>query len=162
MKIMRDFADDFDSVAPEGSKPKLPDGSYTLAVEMIALIEGFKGGLTYVIEVEVLTSDNPECRPGSKRAITIGGLDKKDREKNAKARVKSFLAAAAHLTGNEPEPFKGVSWSKFLKDSYSEEQALTGAEFAVQKYTKKTANNFDFAMYVFSGLDPETEEGTTA
>lgn len=91
--------DQVNAATAEGRRSKLDkDGSYAVKIDKITTAKSFENGgaESYVIELEVLESDNPQVKVGQERSITINRLDSKVDYELALAlgNLKSFLAAA--------------------------------------------------------------------
>lgn len=135
--------DAINNATAAGRRSKLDqNGVYACQVDRITTALSFKagGGESYVIEMTVLESDNPNVKVGQERSITINRLDSKvpHEVESAYSNLKAFLAAAGCDLENEYISDQGElegdpdGWSKLAQRSLDqEEQMFRGAKLRI-------------------------------
>jgi hypothetical protein len=145
--------DQVNAASAEGRRSKLDkDGSYVVKIDRITTAKSFEnaGAESYVIELEVLESDNPQVKVGQERSITINRLDSKVDYELALAlgNLKSFLASALADEENRYIDVEGQldgdpdGWVKMIDMSFqSDGAAFVGLKLRINVeriHTKKS------------------------
>ena len=110
---MVDYAREFsglDDAQVSERLPKLKTGAYRLKVIENKRIESEENGVTFVTEVEVLYSTNPEVPVGDKRAITINGYtENNSKGKTKRGNLKAQIAASIGVPHTTPQNYGGIA-----------------------------------------------------
>jgi hypothetical protein len=128
---------------PDGNKLKLSVGVHDVEVERCLCVEGFKSGLTYVIEAKVLSSSDPAFFPGVEAAATITGLDDK---------VKGKMQL-------DPIPCAGYTWETLAEYSAPdpmttppEKHPLRGQRVRITRVDKVSEGGYSYPLWGFDAI----------
>lgn len=86
-----------------------PKSQYLLRVTRCDLQNAHRSGLTYIIEHEIVQSDNPNEPVGAMRSSTITDLKGKH-SKLKMGKLKNALASIGHIDPDAPIPYAGETW----------------------------------------------------
>jgi hypothetical protein len=135
-----------------GNKRKLLDGDTIFKVNNCLRVDG-EYGLTYVIEGEIISSDNPGNVPGREASATITGLSKLSRRDNALGRLKAFLSACVGADNTGETPIEGETWESLCAASLGTDQPLKGSVIKVTLETVPTKGKFMFPAFSFNKIE---------
>lgn len=127
--------------------PHLKERSkYLLKVTKCDLKVGHQSGLTFIIEHEIVQSDNLTEPAGAVRVSTITGLDDRQNGKFKMGKLKNFLASVFHMN---PED-NTQDWIGGAKRAAGAEQIAGGRYVWCQTDPQiKTRSGFDFIPQTF-------------
>jgi hypothetical protein len=144
---------------PDGNKVKLSKGTHDVSIDRCMCVEGFKSGLTYVIEVKIISSSDPAYFPGMEASTTITGLDDKVKGKMQLGRIKAFLSVMYGLNALDPIPCPGYTWET-LADATApdplvcppEKHPLHGQCLRITRVDKRSDGGFDYPLWGFESI----------
>ena len=114
-------------------------GTYKIKISAVKMILSRKGENMFVVEADILESDNPERRPGTKASQVIN-LTKHD---SAPGNIKAFMAAALDVPAEE------ITESE-CDLACSETNPLAGTIMKLGCTMTKTRANTDFTIHQWS------------
>jgi hypothetical protein len=130
--------------------PFLEDGTHRLVIHRIAVRGRSKA--MFIIESEVLETNNTECPPGSRRSSFIDLTNADMRGKN----IAGFLAAVFGVEpttlakGSTTTPWDGRTWTEYAAWSASEQNPLAGRKVDAFVQTIQTQEGSDFSAHNWS------------
>ncbi len=162
----------FGGATPDGNLPKLNDrdkndGRYLCTVRQTSSFESFESdGISVKAEVEVVQSDNPQFKPGSKASIIIHGITAPKEYTRAKALGNSKAMLAAAMTSKFAETEDEIvdpcddslPWEEeYVPRFYPEDGSidLDGARFWLQCTASTSKGGNGFKKLSFEAEEPE-------
>jgi len=133
-----------------GSRQTLGIGRAKVQIDDLSLVQGYQSGLTLIVELSVIESDNASDAPGASRKIAITGLDNRQKMEMQWGRVKSLLAAVYNIDASAPVPMPGQTWESLFSFAVDGTGALNGQQFNAESYEKTTKAGQPFRIWAFS------------
>lgn len=130
-----------DATAAGNRRPYFLEGTYRVRIVKSAAFNSRMGIPFFVVEAEILTSNNPErpagmiCAQVIKLSTDMGPIN-----------VKRFIAAANGIDPNSAEANEEVD-EDVCEYAVSDEQPLAGIEMGLQCVVTKTQKNADFTIH---------------
>ncbi len=120
-------------------------GNYKIRIERVVFKHGFKG-MSYIIESEVLESDNPEIEVGDKRSQVIK-LEKTPAKGNIASFLRVCVATGTALdTGEVLDVEKIAIEESDVEKSFGPEQPCAGLELELYCYDTQTQTGGNFTV----------------
>ena len=135
--------DGIENVYAEGTsslRQYFEPGFYTVAIERVFLHEKrLGGGKLFIVETQVLESDNPNIKPGEKRNW-VQSLAMP----SALPRIKTFIGAALGL---DPQDINGKVNASICNHAVSAENPLKGKKLTLTCINKPTGAGKQFTQH---------------
>jgi hypothetical protein len=137
--------------------PFLEDGDYKLKISGIKLLNARSGKTHYIIEGDILASNNPLCPPGMRVSCFINMSNKDMASKHCSAFVASVFGHepaslpkdTPHAPWTDTQTGQQMPWAYYLEMSVSDAQPWVGADAAVNVRTIGTQNGGEFSLHTW-------------
>lgn len=123
-----------------------PPGRYTVYVSACKTPKNRKNKLFYVVELDILASNNPDCRAGMKASCVFNLTD----HDAAWGNLRGFLSAAATCSVEEVD-------EKFVDESVSADNPMRGQLVDVEVINVKTESGGNFSKHIWYAVSKDVQ-----
>lgn len=132
-----------DARANQGGLYMLP-GVYEVKVLKVTDMESRKGDDLFIVELEIVESDNDARRPGMKPSWVVNL-----KQDAALGNIKGFIAAAMGMDPSD-ESVSSDEWEDAVETAVSKENPLAGTMMHLECVNIKTREGGDFTLHRWS------------